>query len=161
MLPALFQHEAMQEEITDMFRYIFYTVVLTTLLLSGCNTLSGQPQIARAGIDPEVLEPGSTAVITLVLKDKQGVVKRIEGIVLEDPRIAFPLRDDGQPPDEKAGDNVWSMQVDVPFQAPPGKFSLEFTAYGPDGMPVSIRDDDGEVTVLKETVPINIQFPSK
>ena len=144
-----------------MFRYIFCAVVAATLLLSGCNTLSGQPQITRAGIDPEVLEPGATAVITLALKDKQNIVERIEGIVLEDPRITFALRDDGQPPDAKAGDNVWSMQVDVPFQAPPGKFSLEFTAYGPDGMPVSIRDEDGQVIVLKETVPINIQFPSK
>ena len=144
-----------------MFRYTFCTAVLAAVLFSGCNTLSGQPQITRAGINPEVLEPGATAVITLVLKDKQDVVERIEGIVLEDPRITFPLRDDGQPPDEKAGDNVWSMQVDVPFQAPPGKFSLEFTAYGPDGRPVSIRDDEGEVIVLKASVPINIQFPSK
>jgi hypothetical protein len=144
-----------------MFRYIFATMLLATLVLTGCNTLSGQPQITRAAIDPQVLEPGSTAVITLAVKDKQEVVQRIEGVVLEDPRITFRLRDDGQPPDEKAKDGVWSMQVDVPFQAPPGQFSLEFTAYGPDGMPVSIRDDAGEVVVLKQTVPINIQFPSK
>ena len=144
-----------------MFRYFFATMLLATLVLTGCNTLSGQPQITRAAIDPQVLEPGSTAVITLAVKDKQEVVQRIEGVVLDDPRITFRLRDDGQPPDEKAKDSVWSMQVDVPFQAPPGQFSLEFTAYGPDGMPVSIRDKAGEVVVLKQTVPINIQFPSK
>ena len=110
-----------------MFRYTFLTLALGALLLTGCNTLSGQPSITRAGINPELLEPGTSAVITLAIKDKQEIVKRIEGIVLEDPRITFPLRDDGQPPDEKADDNVWSMQVDVPFQAPPGAFSLEFT----------------------------------
>ena len=144
-----------------MFRYTFATLALAMLLLSGCNTLSGQPQITRAAINPEVLEPGTSAVITLDVKDKQNVVERIEGVVLEDPRITFRLRDDGQPPDEKADDNVWSMQVDVPFQAPPGQFRLEFTAYGPDGMPVSIRDDAGEVITLQQTVSINIQFPPK
>ena len=144
-----------------MFRYIFATLALAMLLLTGCNTLSGQPQITRAAIDTEVLEPGASAVITLDVKDKQNVVERIEGVVLEDPRITFRLRDDGQPPDVKAEDNVWSMQVDVPFQAPPGQFRLEFTAYGPDGMPVSIRDDAGEVITLQQTVPINIQFPPK
>jgi len=144
-----------------MFRYTFATLALAMLLLSGCNTLSGQPQITRAAINPEVLEPGTSAVITLDVKDKQNVVERIEGVVLEDPRITFRLRDDGQPPDEKAEDNVWSMQVDVPFQAPPGQFRLEFTAYGPDGMPVSIRDDAGEVITLQQTVSINIQFPPK
>lgn len=144
-----------------MFRYTFLTLALGALLLTGCNTLSGQPAITRAGINPELLEPGTTAVITLAVKDKQEVVQRIEGIVLEDPRITFPLRDDGQPPDEKAGDNVWSMQVDVPFQAPPGAFSLEFTAYGPDGMPISTRDKEGQVTELKQTIPINIQYPPK
>lgn len=151
----------MQEEITDMFRYTFLTLALAMLLLTGCNTLSGQPEITRAAINPEVLEPGSSAVITLAIKDKQDAVERIEGIVLEDPRITFRLRDDGETPDEKAQDNVWSMQVDVPFQAPPGQFRLEFTAYGPDGMPVSIRDDEGEVVILQRTIPINIQFPPK
>ena len=145
-----------------MSRYTLATLAATALLLlNGCNTLSGQPQITRAAIDPEILEPGASAVITLAIKDKQGVVERIEGVVLEDPRITFRLRDDGETPDEKAKDNVWSMQVDVPFQAPPGQFRLEFTAYGSDGMPVSIRDDEGKVVVLQQTVPINIQFPPK
>lgn len=144
-----------------MLRYTFAVLMLSVLILTGCNTLSGQPKITRAAIDPEVLEPGSAAVITLSLKDKQDVVERIEGVVLEDPRITFHLRDDGESPDEKAGDNVWSMLVDVPFQAPPGQFRLEFTAFSADGIPVSIRDDAGNVTVLQQTVLINIQFPPK
>ncbi|HDP34381.1 MAG TPA: hypothetical protein ENN29_04640 [Candidatus Hydrogenedentes bacterium] len=142
-----------------MLRYALMAMLPALLVLSGCNTLSGQPQITRAAINPEVLEPGASAVITLSVKDRQNVVERIEGVVLEDPRITFRLRDDGQPPDEKAGDDEWSMQVDVPFQAPPGQFRLEFTAYGPDGLPVSIRDREGRVTPLQQTIPIIIQFP--
>ena len=145
-----------------MLRYMVIASALSALLtLSGCNTLSGEPTITRAAINPKVLEPGSSAVITLTVNDRHNAIERIEGVVLEDPRIAFRLRDDGQPPDEQAEDGVWSMQVDVPFQAPPGQFRLEFTAFGPDGMPVSVRDDQGRVVPLKETVPIIIQYPAE
>ena len=70
------------------------------------------------------------------VKDKNAVIDRIEGVVIEDPRITFRLRDDGEEPDAKAGDGVWSMKVDVPFTAPDGEFNLEFTAYRSDGQPV-------------------------
>ncbi len=143
-----------------MCRYTLLLVIVSLVLpLTGCNTLSGEPEITRATIDPEVLEPGSSAVITLTVKDRHSAIERIEGIVLEDPRISFRLRDDGEPPDEKADDGVWSMQVDVPFQAPPGQFRLEFTAFGPDGLPVSVRDEQGRVIPLQATVPIIIQYP--
>lgn len=122
---------------------LFVACCLAVAVLSGCNTLAGQPQISHASIEPDILEPGASAVIALEIKDRHRSVQRIEGVVLEDPRIAFLLRDDGIAPDEEAGDGVWSMQVDVPFQAPPGEFTLEFTAYGPDGLPVSVRDDQG------------------
>ncbi len=145
-----------------MVRYtLTATVIAAALLLAGCNTLSGEPEITRASINPEVLEPGASAVITLTVRDRHNAIERIEGVVLEDPRIAFRLRDDGVPPDQEAGDGIWSMQVDVPFQAPPGQFLLEFTAFGPDGMPVSVRDEHGRVIPLQQTVPIIIQYPAE
>ncbi len=143
-----------------MFRLsLFVVCFLAVVVLSGCNTLAGQPQISRAAIEPDILEPGASAVITLEVKDRHRSIQRIEGVVLEDPRIAFLLRDDGIAPDEEAGDGIWSMQVDVPFQAPPGEFRLEFTAYGPDGLPVSVRDDQGRIVPLQQVIPIVIQYP--
>ncbi len=124
----------------------------------GCNTLSGQPQISQASIDPPVLQPGDSAAIRLTVRDKHSLIERIEGVVLEDPRITFRLRNDGVAPDEKVDDDIWSMQVDVPFQAPPGEFRLEFTAYGPDGLPVSVRDSQGRIVPLQQIVPIIIQY---
>lgn len=143
-----------------MTRYFVHALCLLAVVAHvGCNTLSGQPQIRRAVMEPPVLKPGDSAVITLTVKDRHNHIQRIEGVVLEDPRITFRLRDDGVAPDEAAGDGVWSMQVDVPFQAPEGRFRLEFTAYGADGLPVSIRDEHGRVMPLQETVPIIIQYP--
>lgn len=132
---------------------------LLPALLGGCNTLSKQPSITRAGIDPSDLRPGGSAVITMHIRDRHDLVHRVEGVVLEDPRITFRLRDDGQEPDAEADDGIWSMQVDVPFQAPPGQFVLEFIAYGPDGLPVSVRDERGAVVPLRQAIPIVIQHP--
>ena len=137
---------------------LLFACVVVLAAPFGCNTLSGQPQINQASIDPPVLRPGDSAVIRLTVRDKHSTIERIEGVVLEDPRITFRLRNDGVAPDEKADDNTWSMQVDVPFQAPPGEFRLEFTAYGPDGLPVSIRDRQGRITPLQQVIPIIIQY---
>jgi hypothetical protein len=125
-------------------------------IMAGCNTLSGQPEIRKAQITPSELKPGDSAVITVDLKDRNKVVRRVEGVVVEDPRITFKLNDSGVAPDEKAGDGVWSMAVDVPFQSPPGQYILELTALDADGRPVSVRDRNGVVNPLQATVPIRI-----
>jgi len=89
----------------------------------------------------------------------RAIVGQVEGVVKSDPRTALQLRDDGEGPDEQANDNVWSLQVDVPFQAPAGEFVLEFTAYRSDGLPVEVRNDQGEVVPLTATLPVQIQYP--
>lgn len=126
--------------------------------LQGCNTMSKQPDLTNAQINPDTLIPGDSAVITVEVKDKNSIIDRIEGVVKEDPRITFPLHDDGQDPDTKAGDGVWSLKVDVPAQAPDGSFTLEFTAYRSDGTAVPVRDKQGNVSSLTESIPVVIQY---
>ncbi len=129
------------------------------VLVAGCNTLSGQPQIQSAVMEPPTLKPGDSAVITLKLNDKHGLVRRVEGVVVEDARITFRLNDEGREPDAKAGDGIWSMAVDVPFQAPPGGYVLQLTAYGADGIPVPVRDKNGTVSPLQASLPVSILKP--
>jgi len=62
-------------------------------------------------------------------------------------------------PDKKAGDNEWSLQVDVPFQAPAGQFTLQLTAFRSDGTPVPVRDKEGQTVPLSVSVPIAIGNP--
>jgi hypothetical protein len=137
-------------------------ILLTTLValgtLSGCNTIAGQPSIREATIKPNELTPGGTALVTMAISDKHGVVDRVEGVVQEDDRITLKLRDDGEGPDETAGDNVWSLDVEVPPTAPPGEFILELTAFRSDGLPVQIRDKGGNVSTLSATVPLIIRY---
>ncbi len=134
--------------------------VLAFILIAfpGCNSLSKQPRITNASINPNILKPGESAVITLAVKDRHRIVTRLEGVIADAPDTTFALRDDGVSPDEKAGDNVWSMQVDVPFQAPPGEFKLEFTAYDKNGTPITVRTKEEGVVPLKETLMVRIEY---
>jgi len=134
-------------------------VALVLAAVAGCNTLGRQPRLDEPIINPTELKPGDTAVISVTVKDKHGIVRRVEGVVIEDARIKFKLRDDGVAPDVAAGDNIWTLQVDVPFQAPPGEFLLELTAYRSDGTPVPVRSEEGTTVPLTTSIPVVIQNP--
>ena len=138
-------------------RFIRFSALATALLVvQGCTTMTKEPEFLRSGISPDQLQPGDLAIITVDVQDKHNIVARIEGVVQEDPRITFDLNDQGVNSDEKAGDGTWSFGVKVPFQAPSGEFILDLVAFRSDGVPVSIRDDDGNVVPLKSTVPLRI-----
>ena len=141
-------------------KQVVYTIALVSLLISivGCNTASRQPQFQQAVITPDQLKPGDTATITANVNDRHNIVRRVEGVVKEDPTIRLKLHDDGEAPDEKPGDNVWVLQVDVPFQATPGDFLLQLTAYRSDGTVVPVKTKEGTVP-LSTTVPLKILNP--
>lgn len=130
-------------------------------VLSGCNTFPNRPEMTSAGIAPPQLKPGDTAIIHATIQDRFGIVHRVEGVVKEDPSITFKLKDDGVAPDKEAGDGTWTLQVDVPFNAPPGDFELTLKAYDSDGDPVLIPDQDGEAIALSATFGLVIRFPEQ
>ena len=101
-------------------------------LLSGCNSLGGVPEIIGSTISPEALHPGDTALITISVKDKNGIVASVEGVIDEEPSRSLKLHDDGEEGDKKAGDGMWSL-VAVP-----------------------IRGDDGTVETLSTHIPLTI-----
>ena len=133
--------------------------LIALVALAGCNTTGRQPIFQSAVINPNQLKPGDSAVISVEVKDRHNIVRKVEGVVEEDPSIKLKLRDDGQQPDAKAGDNVWTLQVDVPFQAPPGGFMLDLTAYRSDGTPVPVRSKEGKTVPLSTSLPVTINNP--
>jgi hypothetical protein len=139
---------------------VLCTAALMVAILAGCNTYGRQPRVRQALIEPAELHPGDTALISVQIEDRFGIVKRVEGVVREDPRITFQLRDDGVEPDLKAGDGIWILPVDVPFQAPPGKFTLDVTAYRSDGEAIVVRDEKENAVVLGSSFEMLILFPA-
>ena len=134
-------------------------LVLLIGALAGCQTFRArQPKLVDAGLTPSDLKPGDAAVLTVHVVDRHELVRKVEGVIREDPVVKFKLHDDGVAPDEKAHDNIWSLAVDVPFQAPPGEFILDLTAYGADGRPIHVRKG-GNVTQLGVSIPVSIHYP--
>lgn len=135
-------------------------VVLLTFAAAcaGCTTAGRHPQLADPAIAPSELKAGDTAVISVRVADHHNIICRVEGVVREDPTVKLKLRDDGKAPDEKAGDGIWTIQVDAPFQAPAGQFNVDLTAYRADGSPVPIRKD-GHKQPLAVTIPVTIRNP--
>jgi hypothetical protein len=135
-------------------------LIIVLVFAAGCATMGKrQPELARAAIAPAQLKPGDTAIVTVqVEQDGHHLVHRIEGVVKDSPAIKFKLRDDGVDPDQKAGDGLWTLQVDVPFQAAPGDFVLELTAYRADGAALAVHRE-GSTGPLTATIPIIIRNP--
>lgn len=134
-------------------------IVLMAATVMGCNSLGRQPRLENASISPASLMPEQSAVITVKVVDKHDIVDRVVGVVLEDPRMKFPLRDDGVAPDQEADDNVWSLQVDVPFGAPPGQFTLELTAFNSKGDAIVVRKSKNEEGPLTTSCTLVIAYP--
>lgn len=127
----------------------------------GCAATGGQPVMHSAQILPSALKPGDTAIITVQVDDKFGIVRKVEGIVKEDRTIKFHFTDNGVAPDAEAGDTIWTIQVDVPFNAPPGKFEFEVTGYDGNGEVIVIEDENGEAAPLSTSFPLDIRYPDE
>lgn len=137
------------------------SIALVLVFLSGCGTLGGgQPGLNQATIRPATLRPGDTAIVTVHVVDAHKIVDRVVGVVKEDPRMKFAMQDDGQGPDAAAGDGIWSLQVDVPFMAPPGAFTLELTAYGEDGQVIMVKDAELGRAPLSAACELVIEHPT-
>jgi len=139
--------------------FVAPTLALGILTLAaGCNSLGGVPEFKASAIAPQALHPGDTALITINVKDKNGIIDSISGAVKEEPGIKLTLRDDGQEGDVKAGDGTWSLAVLVPMESQPGAYHLTFTAYRSDGVAVPIRSEAGEITALSVEFPMVISY---
>jgi hypothetical protein len=123
---------------------------LFTGTLSGCNTPGRVPSFERAMVQPDTLRPGDRALITVKVRDEFDIVKQVVAKVAEDPRLRLPLRDDGEGPDQRAGDGVWTTEVVVPFQAPPGDFTLIIEGYDADGRLIAVPSDAGAIPLSAE-----------
>lgn len=126
------------------------------LVLAGCNTTNSQPSMRDAMVTPAQLQPGGSALLTVKISDRNNVVQRVEGVVKEYPQMVLPLYDDGTHGDVEADDNVWTLKVDVDFQAAAGQFTVEVKAYDGKGRVVVVRDPKTGDTPLIATAQVAI-----
>jgi hypothetical protein len=139
---------------------ILASLSLITLVLSGvaCQSTNKAPTMRDAVITPASLRPGESAVITVKINDHHNIVDSVIAGVKEDPRVKLSLRDDGVEPDIEAEDDVWTLKVDVPFKAAPGKFTLVIGAFRSDGQPIVVHDREAGDVPLAATATVHINY---
>ena len=129
--------------------------------LAACQLGPKQPHMANAGIAPSVLKPGDTGLMSVEVNDRYGIVKRVEATVVGEPDIVFKLKDDGVAPDTKAGDGIWTLEVTVPFTAPPGPFELEVRGYDANGELILVRSKQGDSMPLSGRFNVEVKYPAQ
>ena len=108
----------------------FYSILITLLLIIGC---AGQLAVKEIRVEPKETELGGEAKIFVVLKGSTDKVSKIIATVREATDMYFSLNDKGEDGDEKAGDNIWSYEVVVPWDADAGTYHLDFSVYDKEG----------------------------
>lgn len=128
------------------------------LLLAGCNTLSGVPEMRASAAAPAAVKAGENLRVTVEIKDKQHVVDRVPISVKEAPQVRFLLHDDGTNGDTKARDGVWTLESTVPENTPAGKYTLEAAAFSGKKTPVKVREH-GRTSELRAEIPVTVLAP--
>ena len=141
-----------------MFRW-WFTVCAAVVVCTGCTTHLEQPRISGAVMTPNQLNPGDAALVTVQVHDPYGIVEKVEGQVLEDTTVDFNFNDLGQEGDEVARDGIWTMKVEAPFNAPPGNFTFEISAYDSQGNLLVVLDENKEAVPMSTEVQLKIVFP--
>lgn len=138
-----------------------FLVTLCAGVLTACQFGPKQPKMSNAGVAPSVLKPGDTAVMSVHVTDRYGIVDRVEATVVGEPDIVFKLEDNGVAPDAKAGDGIWSIDVTVPFTAPPGPFELEVRGYDSSGELILVRSKGGNAVPLSDRFNVEVRYPDQ
>ena len=138
---------------------VMFALAGVALALAGCNTMAGQPRFVSAGLEPPVLSPGALGLLKVELKDKQKIVAGVTASIPEYPDSVLKLNDSGLNGDEKAGDGTWSFAVKVPAKAPEGEFAVQLAAWRSDGVQITVRDKDGNITYLTAVIPARVAPP--
>jgi len=131
--------------------------VLALVVFAGCATTK-QPALIDAKIVPARLAPGEGAIICVRVIDPEAIIAEVNGTVRGYEEISLDLNDKGENGDVAPGDGVWTVAVEVPGGAPPGKYNWYFEAYDADGDLVKVTTDAGETVTLTAEASAEIGF---
>ena len=108
---------------------------------------------AQISIAPVIsIKAGEKGIISLKVIDAENKIAKISITPREHTEYAFELNDNGETGDGYADDGVWSMEIEVPYDAPADIYYLDCEFYGSDGSPVMTKSKTGESTKLTYTI---------
>lgn len=102
------------------------------------------------------VKAGGNGIISFKVDDTEKKIARISVTPREYPEYAFELNDNGESGDEYAKDEIWSMEINVPYDAPAGIYNLDCEFYDSDGNPVMTESNDGKKIKLTATILLKV-----
>jgi len=114
----------------------FGTILFIVVFLLGCT---GQLAVEQITAEPSSVAPGEEAKIFVVLKGPKDKAASVTATVRKYTDYSFSLNDDGVNGDEKAGDNIWTYKITIPWEAPADTYHID----------ISVRDNEGHVIITK------------
>jgi len=91
-------------------------------------------------VTPEPVKKDKKYVATCKVTGKLDTVGHVSAIPIVAPEFTMELKDDGKDPDQKAGDGIFTTTGDVPAEAEPGLYEIEFVVYDKKGDPIKVPD---------------------
>ncbi len=82
--------------------------------------------IKRISAQPAEVEAGNTMLIFVEFSELKDQVLLVKASFREANDVNFILNDEGKNGDVKAGDNIWSCAIEIPFVVPSGQFHFDF-----------------------------------
>lgn len=123
-------------------------------LLSGCAAKLGMKSIT---MDKTSANIGDSVTLTVVLKGSAKQVSRVTATVRDAPDYSFSLNDNGKYGDEKAGDNIWTYTIIVPYEADPGDYTLDISVRDKDGKELVVEGNERRTTGKSGTVVVTVK----
>jgi hypothetical protein len=92
-------------------------------------------------IKPQAVKTGETVRLTVEVIDKDHVIDTLAANI-KGMSFTRDLYDNGTGEDQRAGDNIWTLQFTVPADAQPGNYDVTIIAYDVNGEPVITFTED-------------------
>ena len=102
------------------------------------------------------VKPGEKAVLSVNVIDTDSKIAKILMVVRKYPEYTYVLNDNGENGDVRAKDGIWSIEIQVPYDATPGKYNLDCELYDGDGNSIITKSETGKETKHPITIIVNV-----
>jgi hypothetical protein len=138
--------------------WCFLCGVVLVVLLAGSGCAGQRLAMMDARSEPAEVSPGDESFLSVTVVDPQGVVAAVTATVREDSVVRLPLNDSGEDGDKVAGDGVWSLAFEIPYDAPAREYHWDFEAFDADGDPVKVTTEEGGEEPLTAEAPVEVVY---
>ncbi len=132
--------------------------VALVVLLVGTGCAGPRLAMMDARSEPAELSAGDELFLCVRVIDPEGVVAAVTATVREESVVVLPLNDSGEDGDKVAGDGVWSLAFQVPYDASAQEYHWDFEAFHANGDAVKAVTEEGGEEPLTAEAAIEVVY---